>query len=229
MPRRLSLQRSGLLPYIASNSVRASSRSSRLDFARQLGRERAASIRGTRPGVHQEIAARLVEHARAAGLTAIRAAASRSRRLEHGFERVAVLVLALRAVRQRQQVQVVVAQHHVALAPSERTKRSVSSDCGPRLTRSPTNHSWSRSAEKLQRCEQRLQLVAAALDVADGVAGHEWPASSVQHARHREPERRDRRVELLAVVRDHLVAALHGADGRLEHGAARIAEALARA
>ena len=40
--------------------------------------------------------------------------------------------------------------------------------------------------------------------------------------------RRDRRVEVRAVVGDHLVAALHGAHRRFDHGAARVAEALAR-
>ena len=46
-------------------------------------------------------------------------------------------------------------------------------------------------------------------------------------ARHRERERRDRRVEMRAVVGQHLVAALHGADRSFEHRAAGVAEALA--
>jgi hypothetical protein len=44
---------------------------------------------------------------------------------------------------------------------------------------------------------------------------------------YRERERRDRRVELHAVVREHLVGALHRADRRFQYGAARVAEALA--
>src|SRR4029453_6726207 len=49
----------------------------------------------------------------------------------------------------------------------------------------------------------------------------------LQDARHGEPEGRDRCIEPFAFVRDHLVAALHGTDRGFDHGAARIAEALA--
>src|SRR6266850_5932124 len=62
-------------------------------------------------------------------------------------------------------------------------------------------------------------------NVGTGVCGH---LCSVQEAGHREAEGLDGCVELLAVIAHHLVRALHGADRRLEHGAARIAKALAR-
>ena len=49
----------------------------------------------------------------------------------------------------------------------------------------------------------------------------------VKHARHRQHELGDRRVELRAVFRFHLVAAAHRADRRRDRRAARVLEALA--
>src|SRR5690606_6481017 len=50
---------------------------------------------------------------------------------------------------------------------------------------------------------------------------------SVEQARDRESERSDVRIELRAIVTEHLITALHRADRRFEHGAARIPESLA--
>ena len=53
-----------------------------------------------------------------------------------------------------------------------------------------------------------------------------FTAPLVQHARHRERELGDLRVEVRAVFRDHLVAALHGSHGRRDGCAARVFVAL---
>ena len=70
---------------------------------------------------------------------------------------------------------------------------------------------------ELQPLDERAQLCIAALDIANRVARQE---SLLQDTRHGEPERRDRGVEALAVVAQHLIAALHGAHRSLNHGAA---------
>ena len=49
----------------------------------------------------------------------------------------------------------------------------------------------------------------------------------MQDARHREPERWNRCLEALAVIAEHVIAAVHCAHRCLEHGTARVAEALA--
>src|ERR1700686_5406450 len=49
----------------------------------------------------------------------------------------------------------------------------------------------------------------------------------VKNSRHRQPERRDRRVELLPVVAHHLIAALHRADGSFYDRTAGVAKSLA--
>ena len=49
------------------------------------------------------------------------------------------------------------------------TRRSVASDCGPRLTRSPTKTKRSAAGS---RAASRSKLVEAALQVADGVGAH---------------------------------------------------------
>ena len=79
----------------------------------------------------------------------------------------------LHAVGDRQQVQIVIAEHHrgVVAEGAYETQRWPAS-AGPRLTRSPTNHSWSRSAEKPIFFKQRAQLLVTPLDVADCIARH---------------------------------------------------------
>src|SRR5262249_42099679 len=57
--------------------------------------------------------------------------------------------------------------------------------------------------------------------------GHRrWHSVSLQNAGHCQAEGLDRSIELRPIVGEHLVAALHGTDGRLDHGTARIAKTL---
>src|SRR5690606_1716936 len=110
----------------------------------------------------------------------------------------------------------------VAFARSECTRRSVSSDSPPRLTRSPQNHSWSRAGSKPTRSSSRC--VGSRQPWRSPIA---QTAMSVQGARDSEGEGRDRRVEARAVVADHAVAALHGADGGAQHRARGVGELVA--
>ena len=48
----------------------------------------------------------------------------------------------------------------------------------------------------------------------------------MQDSGHRQSEGRNRRIKIGAIVRFHSVATLHGADGRLEYRAARVAKLL---
>ena len=80
-------------------------------------------------------------------------------------------VRALDAFVLRDQMQVVVAEYDDRAIREPFTKRRTSSDFGPRLTRSPTNHSRS-ATHRTELAEQPLQLVVAALHVADRVRRH---------------------------------------------------------
>jgi len=63
-------------------------------------------------------------------------------------------------------------EHRERRSPSSRTKRSTSSDFGPRLTRSPTNHKrFARTLESM-RSQQLPQLVIAPLDIANRIGRH---------------------------------------------------------
>src|SRR5690606_11525506 len=109
-----------------------------------------------------------------------------------------------------------------ALSRSECTRRRVSSDSPPRLTRSPQNHRRSRAGSKAMR--------SISLSVGPR---HPWrspiaqTAMSVQGARNGEGERRNRRVETRTVVADHAVAAFHAADRGFKHGARGVGELVA--
>ena len=72
--------------------------------------------------------------------------------------------------------------------------------------------------------EQANEGAVAALQVANSPGGH----GLVQQPWHSQAEGGDGRFELLAIRGPHAVAALHGAHGRIQHGAAAVTETLAR-
>src|SRR5258708_7822785 len=111
----------------------------------------------------------------------------------------------------------------VAASPRARIRRRTLSELGPRLTKSPTNQTESRSAENFKAPSS---VPSSASHPCTSPIAYSAIRLLVEYARHRQPEGRDRRVELHAVIGDHLIAALHGADGRLDHGAGRVAKSL---
>src|SRR5258708_923708 len=111
----------------------------------------------------------------------------------------------------------------VAASPRARILRSTLSELGPRLTRSPTNQTESRSAENFRAASS---VPSSASHPCTSPIAYSAIRLLVEYSGHRQPEGRDRRVEMLAIIGDHLIAALHGADGGLDHGAGRVAKSL---
>src|SRR5215471_18212561 len=103
----------------------------------------------------------------------------------------------------------------MALSRSAWTWRSAASERGPRLTMSPTNQSWSRSAEK--RIRERSASSSSAQPCTSPMAKRVTNCL-VQYAGNGEAHRGDRRVETLTVVGDHLVAPLHDSYRSLDDG-----------
>ena len=91
---------------------------------------------------------------------------------------------------------------------SECTRRRVSSDWPPRLTRSPQNHRRSLAGSKRIFSSRRCSGVVATLQVADGPVSvrHQCSVRGTDSV-----NGGDRRVEVGAVVGQHLVAAAHRA------------------
>ena len=76
--------------------------------------------------------------------------------------------------------------------------------------------------------QQTPERVVAALQVANGVDGHVSYDALVQKSGDGESEWCNRCIEAEARIRLHPIQALHRADRRFEHGAARILERLTR-
>ncbi len=156
---------------------------------------------------------------------------------EHIVDRVLRLALGT-PIRGREQMKIVVAEHDDRRV----AQRFHATKHRERLR--PAIHEVTDEPEPVgariesQLIEKPRELVIASLDVADRVSGHgERGGSSralpvgieralMQQPRHRQRERCDLRVELRAVIGEHLVAALHRADRRLEDRTARIPKAL---
>src|SRR5579859_3400136 len=91
-------------------------------------------------------------------------------------------------------------------------------------------HDWSLCCEapSFARTASALSTVISAFVQVYRVP--QWrvnPFTLVEHARDGEAERLDHRVEGLALVGDHLEAAVHGADRRSQRAAAGVLELLA--
>ncbi len=145
-------------------------------------------------------------------------------RAEHVSQRIARFRCAMSG-RHRQQMQIVIAEHrdrcdHRAAL----TKRSVASDAGPRLTRSPTNQSWSRRFVEIDQFEQTLQRVVTTL-----VHRRSRRRTSMDQVGYRQRKHRNRHEEAFAAIGFELVVTLHRADGRLEHRCAGIPKRARRA
>src|ERR1700691_4788794 len=97
----------------------------------------------------------------------------------------------------------------LAASPKARIRRSTLSDSGPRFTRSPTNQTESRSAENFKVSSS---VPSSASHPCTSPIAYSAIRLLVQYAGHRQTERRDGRIELLAIIGHHLVAALHCAD-----------------
>src|SRR5450755_2651996 len=113
----------------------------------------------------------------------------------------------------------------VAASPIARIRRNTRSESGPRLTRSPTNQTESRSAENFKAPSS---VPSSASHPCTSPIAYSAIGLLVEYPGHRQPEGRDRRIELLAIIGHHLIAALHGAHGRFDHRAGRVAKSLAR-
>src|SRR5277367_2728964 len=108
----------------------------------------------------------------------------------------------------------------VAASPKARIRRSTLSESGPRFTKSPTNQTESRSAENFK---EPSSVPSSASHPCTSPIAYSAIRPLVQNAGHRQTERRDGCVKLLAIIGHHLIAALHRADRGFDDGAGRIA------
>src|SRR5258708_34286773 len=94
----------------------------------------------------------------------------------------------------------------VAASPRARIRRRTLSELGPRLTKSPTNQTESRSAENFKAPSS---VPSSASHPCTSPIAYSAIRLLVENSGHRQPERRDRRVELHASIVDQFVAARH--------------------
>ena len=231
-PCRASSQRSGSSPYSRSNSLSGSRRRALLEFARAAPRRRQVPLR---------------RQARRAACTAFkRAVLVQQRPVQQPVEqRVAVGRRQDRRPACRRCAGARIRRRPPAGADRDCPRVTVAASPKARIRRS----TFERIGSAIDQIADEPEPVAIRRRTSAPRAAHRAPSSQpctspiaysaigapqeptllVQHSGHRQPERRDRRIELLSVIGHHLIAALHGADRRFDDGAARVAKSLARA
>ncbi|MDB5985680.1 MAG: hypothetical protein JWR16_733 [Nevskia sp.] len=109
--------------------------------------------------------------------------------------------------------------------PTEVGSRIRSASCNASVVRSYSNDELSRTGET------NLGAALSKLDPSVNYRGAREPAGFcglIEHARNRQAERIDARIEVFAVGRHHLKTAVHGADRCRQRAAAGVLEFLAR-